>query len=184
MAAHPERRQFLQRSLRGAWLVGGVLGAGLLGAGLSGCGFQLRKTPEFAFHTLYTSAGERSLIVNDLKRYLRAIGSVQVITDAALRNSAQVVLEIIAEQREKSVVGVNAAGQVREFQLRTRLKFRLSTPQGLELIAPTEILQQRDISFNETAVLSKEAEEQALYRDMQADLVQQLMRRLAAVKLV
>jgi len=50
------------------------------------------------------------------------------------------------------------------------------------LIAPTEIVQQRDISFNESAVLAKEAEEALLYRDMQTDIVQQLLRRLAAVK--
>jgi LPS-assembly lipoprotein len=48
----------------------------------------------------------------------------------------------------------------------------------------TELLQERDISFNETAVLSKEAEESLLYRDMQSDLVQQLLRRLAAIKVV
>jgi len=50
------------------------------------------------------------------------------------------------------------------------------------LIEPTELLQQRDISFSETAVLAKEAEEALLYRNMQTDIVQQLMRRLAAVK--
>jgi len=31
-------------------------------------------------------------------------------------------------------------------------------------------------------VLAKEAEEALLYRDMQSDIVQQLLRRLAAVK--
>jgi LPS-assembly lipoprotein len=46
---------------------------------------------------------------------------------------------------------------VREFQLRTRLKFKLRTPQGKELIPETELLQQRDISFNESAVLAKES---------------------------
>ena len=56
-----------------------------------------------------------------------------------------------------------------------------STADSLKLIAPTEILQQRDISFNESAVLAKEAEEGLLYRDMQNDIVQQIMRRLAAV---
>ena len=56
--------------------------------------------------------------------------------------------------------------------------------EGRELIPETELVQQRDISFNESAVLAKEAEETLLYRDMQTDLVQQLMRRLAAVKTV
>jgi len=66
--------------------------------------------------------------------------------------------------------------------LRTRFRFKLRTPQGKELIPETELLQQRDISFNESAVLAKEAEEGLMYRDMQTDIVQQLMRRLAAVK--
>jgi LPS-assembly lipoprotein len=79
-------------------------------------------------------------------------------------------------------VGLNATGQVREFQLRSRVRFRLRTPQGRELIPETELLQQRDISFSEAAALAKEAEEALLYRDMQSDLVQQLMRRLAALK--
>ncbi|HEY8360157.1 MAG TPA: LPS assembly lipoprotein LptE, partial [Ramlibacter sp.] len=84
--------------------------------------------------------------------------------------------------REKVVVGLSATGQVREFQLRTRLRFRVRSAQGRELIPETELLQQRDISFNEAAVLAKESEEALLYRDMQADIVQQLMRRLAALR--
>ena len=45
-------------------------------------------------------------------------------------------------------------------------------------------MQQQDVSYNESAALAKEAEEQLLYRSMQTDIVQQLMRRLAAVKTV
>jgi LPS-assembly lipoprotein len=71
---------------------------------------------------------------------------------------------------------------VREFQLRSRIRFKLRTPGGKELIPDTELVQTRDISFNEGAVLAKEAEESLLYRDMQSDLVQQILRRLAAVK--
>ena len=71
---------------------------------------------------------------------------------------------------------------MREFQLRLRVRFRLRTVSGKELIAESEILQQRDTNFNESAVLSKEAEEGLLYRDMQSDIVQQLLRRLAAVR--
>jgi LPS-assembly lipoprotein len=38
------------------------------------------------------------------------------------------------------------------------------------------------MAFDETQVLAKESEEALLYRDMQADLVQQIMRRLAALR--
>ncbi|MBK9340972.1 MAG: hypothetical protein IPN04_10445 [Rhodoferax sp.] len=91
-------------------------------------------------------------------------------------------MDVLNDQREKVVVGVTAAGQVREFQLRVRLKFKLRTQDGREIIPETELLIQRDISFTETAALAKENEEALLYRDMQSDMVQQLLRRLAAVK--
>lgn len=97
--------------------------------------------------------------------------------------TADVMLDVLSDQRERVVVGMSAAGQVREFQLRVRLKLRLRTPQGRELLSETELLQQRDISYSETAALAKEAEQEMLYRSMQTDIVQQVMRRLAAVRL-
>ena len=60
-------------------------------------------------------------------------------------------------------------------------RVKLRTLAGKELIPESEIFQQREITFNETAALSKESEEALLYRDMQRDIVQQLVRRLAAV---
>jgi LPS-assembly lipoprotein len=156
----------------------GVVGAAAL---LAGCGFQLRQAPHFAFSSIYIGGAANSPLGNELKRMIGSGGNV-VVVDAARLDSAQVVLDLLGDQREKVVVGLNASGQVREFQLRTRVKFKLRTPQGKELIAETELLQQRDISFNESAALAKEAEENLLYRDMQTDIVQQLMRRLAAVK--
>jgi len=148
---------------------------------LAGCGFELRRAPDFAFNSIAVAAAPNSAMANELKRSIAADGKVTVV-DAARRDSAQVVMDFVSEQREKVVVGMSATGQVREFQLRTRLKFKLRTPQGKELIPETELLQQRDISFNESAVLAKESEENLLYRDMQSDIVQQLMRRLAAIK--
>lgn len=161
-----------------------LLAAPCAALALSACGFQLRAAPELAFQSLYVGAAVNSALANELKRNLASLGNLQVITDPTLQPTAQVVLDILQDQREKTVVGVNASGQVREFQLRVRLRFRLRTPQGRELIPETELLLQRDISFNESAVLAKEAEEGLMYRDMQSDLVQQLIRRLAAVRVL
>lgn len=147
---------------------------------LAGCGFELRRAPEFAFRTI--AVPSPGAVATELRRTLGSAGTVRVLPTTAKPDEAQVILDVLSELREKVVVGINASGQVREFQLRTRLHFRLRTPQGRELIPDTELLQTRDVSFNESAVLAKEAEEGLLYRDMQTDLVQQLMRRIAAVK--
>lgn len=149
---------------------------------LNGCGFALRKAPDFAFTTLYSGLPESSPLGVEFRRSLQSTGKVKVITDARRINEAQVILDVLLDQREKVVLSLNTAGQVTEFQLRLRFRFRLRTPAGKELIEPTELSLQRDISFNESAVLAKEAEEALLYRDMQSDVVQQIMRRLAAVK--
>ena len=148
--------------------------------GLGACGFRLRGAPDFAFTAISIGTAQTSTLSAELTRTIASSGAVKVVPLA----QAQVVLDVLVDRREKVVVGLNASGQVREFQLRIRLRFKLRTPAGKELIPETELLQQRDISFSESAVLAKEAEENLLYRDMQADIVQQLMRRLAAVKVL
>ena len=149
--------------------------------GFAGCGFALRKAPNFAFKSLFSPFAESSLLGTELKRSLESGGKVRVISDVRQIDQADVVLEVLQDQREKTVVAVNASGQVREFQLRIRFQFKLRSAKGKELIPTTEILQKRDISFNESAVLAKETEEGLLYREMQSDIIRQIMRRLAAV---
>ncbi|MBI4742843.1 MAG: hypothetical protein HY777_15135, partial [Betaproteobacteria bacterium] len=53
---------------------------------------------------------------------------------------------------------------------------------GRDLVPPGEIELSRDLSYDDSNVLAKEQEEVLLWRDMQNDMVQQLMRRLVAVK--
>lgn len=149
---------------------------------LTACGFKLRQAPDFAFSTLYLNAPESSPLANELRRNIESTGKVKVLRDAKDMNSAEVILDLQQELRERVVVALNSSGQVRELQLRLRVRFRLRTPAGAEPIPSTELLQQRDISYNETQALAKEAEEALLYRNMQSDIVQQMLRRLAAVK--
>ncbi len=147
---------------------------------LAGCGFKLRGSQTFAFQTLAVTPERNGLVAADLIRYFG--NAIVPLVPVRGSEPPQVIVDILQEVRDKNVVGVNASGQVREFQLRLRLLFRMRLPDGRELIGPTEISLQRDISFNESTVLAKEAEEVLLFRDMQNDILQQLLRRLAAVK--
>ena len=148
----------------------------------AGCGFRLRGTPNFAFKSIYVNAPQGSGLVDDLRLALTANSALRVITVPQQMLEADVILDVLADRREKTVLGTSSAGQVREFQLRVIFSFRLRTPQDKDLIALAEVQQQRDISYNESAALAKENEEALLYRDMQSDLVQQVMRRLSSVR--
>ncbi len=152
-------------------------------AGLAACGFHLRGAPEFAFASLYLAAPAGSSLARELQRTLESAGArLQVLREPAPQNAAQVVLDLLQEKQERAVVGLTSAGQVRELQLRLRVQIRLRGADGAEWMAPTEIVQTRDISYSETIALAKEAEEALLYRNMQTDIVQQIVRRLAAVR--
>jgi len=151
-------------------------------AGLSACGFQLRSAGDYPFKTLFANFSTNSPLGVELRRNLLGTGRITLLTEPTQMATADAVLDILSEERQQAVVGVNASGQVRELQLRLRVRFRLRTPQGQVLIEPVELSQQRDLSFTETAALSKEIEQATMYRDMQTDIVQQIMRRLSAVK--
>ena len=146
---------------------------------LAGCGFELRKAPVFAFKSLAVPGN--SAFVNALRRQFRAAGNVELVP-AEEQQRADAVLEVLSENRGSAVLSTNSAGQVRELQLRLAMRIRLRTPGGKELLGPTLIEQSRDITYNETAALAKESETELLYRDMQSDIAQQTLRRLAAVK--
>lgn len=155
-------------------------GASLASVALVGCGFKLRGAQNYPFQTIAVQPNPGGALVIELRRSFG--GAVTVLPLGEPLTQADVVMEVLQELREKVVVSTNSSGLVREYQLRLRVRFRVRTPQGRELVPSTEIVQKRDISFNESVVLAKEAEEVLLYRDMQSDLVQQLLRRLAAVK--
>ena len=136
----------------------------------------------YAFRTVYLSLPPGSSLRAPLTRSLEFSSNVRVLAEAGDLQSADVVLEIPSEVREKVVAGLNAAGQVREFQLRLRMRFRLRTPRGAELIPMTELLLEREIGYAESAALAKEEEEALLYREMRQDIQQQILRRLASVR--
>ena len=146
----------------------------------AGCGFELRRAPELTFSTVALEGfAPRSPLAEELRRLLEASPTTRVVEATP---QAQVVLEALADTREKSVAASTAFGQVRELQLRSRLRFRLRTPSGRDLIPVTEIALSRDMSYSESAALAKEQEEALLFRAMDADIAQQVLRRLAAVR--
>lgn len=159
---------------------------GLLAAGavlvLGGCGFKLRQAPNFAFSTLYINAGSALPLAAELSRAIESAGKVTVLTAPGDMARADVVLELLSNPQERAVVAQNSTGQVQEFTLRMSVKFNLHTPTGRLLIPDTELMQQRDVSFNETLALAKMSEESLLLRSMQTELVQLIMIRLAAVR--
>jgi len=151
-------------------------------ASLSACGFQLRGSGgqySMPFKSIYLAFPETSALGTELRRNLRGGDLVDVVSDPA---KAEAQFDVLSENRGKQILSLNAQGRVREYLLTYTLGFRVRDAKGAELLGSTEISLRRPLPYDERQVLAKESEEALLYRDMQTDLVQQILRRLASVK--
>ena len=147
---------------------------------LAACGFQLRGSYSLPFATLYIGLPESTELHAVIKRNIEASSATRVVSKT---KDAEAILNVIANGQVKQVLSTNASGQVREYDLIRTFGFQLVDKDNRALLPPSQIVLKRDITYSDAQVLSKEAEEGLLWRDMQNDLVQQLLRRLSAAKL-
>jgi LPS-assembly lipoprotein len=164
---------------------GALLVAAALAGSLSACGFHLRGSGghyTLPFPSMYIGLPDSSPLAIDLKRNIRVNGNTVVVSDPAQADGVIEVLTDPEKTRTKTILSLNSNGRVREYLLAYTIVFRVRDKLGNELLAPTSISLNRPITFDETQLLAKEQEEALLYKDMQTDLVQQMMRRMAAIK--
>lgn len=164
---HPARRRLLSSLV--------------LAPALGACGFRLRGSVPLPFQRIALRGfGERGQpLRRALVRALELDGRSTVVDGL---KDAELVLDAVDARREKVVAAQTAAAQVREFSLRSRLAYRVLTPGGTVLAPLVELVQGRDMSYNESAALAKELEEDQLYQALEEDLAAQVLRRLSALK--
>ncbi|MDH3318565.1 MAG: LPS assembly lipoprotein LptE [Betaproteobacteria bacterium] len=152
--------------------------AALLVLFLAACGFQLRGAAALPFESIYVP-GATSGIALDLKRNIQSGSATRVMDDP---KAAEALLQFSEETRAKEILSLSTAGRVREFRLVYRVRFSVGDGKGGEFLPPTTVVLTRNVTYDDAVALAKEAEEQLLFRDMQNDMVQQIMRRLAATR--
>lgn len=170
---------------------------------LSACGFKLRGSADLPgyqlpFSTIAISLPPSSEFYAQIKRSIEASSRGTHVVEL---REAEAVLTVLGDVSQKKILSLSGKGKAREYQLVRTFTFKVSvanplaapTPQVKytdapavapnDYIAPSTITLYRDITYNDDLVLSKESEEALLWRNIQQDLVQQLMRRMASAKL-
>jgi len=148
----------------------------LAAAIIAGCGFHLRGAAELPFKTISIPGDTR--LGTELQRTIAEGTNVEVVAPDA---NPQAILSLQGESRERLILSLNSQGQVTEYELRYRVAFRVYSPKGTDYIPASQIVLRRPITFNDQ-VLAKEEEAELIYREMRQDMVQLIMRRLAAAK--
>ena len=146
---------------------------------LAACGFQLRGAWSLPYTSLYVAVSEYSLVGVNLKRAIRASEGTRLADSA---KDAQATFLPTGEARESEILSLSGSGRVREKRLKYRYGYRVVDGKGRDLVLPGTVELTRDLSYADSDVLAKTQEEDLLWRDMENDLVQQLLRRLSVTR--
>ena len=146
---------------------------------LAGCGFQLRGAQRIPYRSVHVQAHDpESPIVRQLEQALR---DNQVKPGASARDS-DAVLILSQERKNRTILALSGGGRVREYRLNYTINYSLNDRDG-KVIYPDSLIQlTRDFTYDDNLYLAKNAEEAFLYRDLEEDAVQQILRRLRSAR--
>ena len=112
---------------------------------------------------------------------IAASTNVKIVMEA---EGAEAIWELLSSGRQREVVSLNMEGEAREYELTLNMTFRLVNPDGEEFFPPTTFTASRNMYYNDDEYLSRNAEENVLYNEMQQDLIAQLLSRLTTVQAI
>ena len=146
---------------------------------LASCGFHLRGQSEYSFRSIYVNAPGQPVFASELRRLLAGSGTASVV-DAP--KDAQVIVDVTLIADDKQVLSLSPGGRAQEYALAKAIQFRVRDPEGREWLKPDEIVIRRTYTYDDSQRLAREIQEQRLLREMQADALQQIVRRLRAAR--
>lgn len=149
---------------------------------LSGCGFKLRSWAlDESVGSLFVASGQGGAVINsapqelarELTRALESAGTVL----AEDRQSADVVVEIIDERRQRRSVSVTERAQSAEYEVSRGVQYQLLRGEAV-LIAPSWLRIQRVLRLDRNNIVGSNEEQALLERELAGELVQQMIRSI------
>jgi LPS-assembly lipoprotein len=146
---------------------------------LAGCGFHLRGAANYRFESIYVNAPNAPAFGAYVRKALANASTAKIVDDPA---KAQVILDILLVVDDKDVLSLSPGGRAREFALQKRVQLKLRDNAGNTWLPSDEIVIRRTYLYDDTERLARQIEENRLVQEMQADAVQQIVRRLQAAR--
>lgn len=150
--------------------------AGLIALLFSGCGWHLRGSGEsqLSIDSLYLSSSDSYSAFN--QQFRRALAA-QGITLSDSPGDAEYTLSLGQEKRDRRTISVANDALASEYELTYGIRYRLE--KDGEVLLPSTVAEvSRTYEFDRNAIVAKSEEQELIYREMQADVIQQILRRL------
>lgn len=148
---------------------------------LAGCGFHLRGQAIIPDHlkVIYIQGVEMNKdLGSELKKSLTRNG-VTVVSESQ-KDSA--LLTIVEYKVDRRVLSVGSDAKVSEVELYGFVKFKVSDAQGQILSDEQKVEARRDFQFDQNQVIGTTEEGRSIRQQLDQQLVQSMLRRLAAIK--
>ncbi len=145
---------------------------------LTGCGFQLRGDHDLppGLRTLRLDVADPfSPLERDLAAALERSGAT--ITRRAGTPRVLIPVNALATQ----VQSIGDAARVTEYVVRYRVEVQVLAADGSELLPRTVLELDRDFAYDETQALGAAAEEELLRKELQREMVREILRRIALI---
>ncbi len=146
---------------------------------LTACGFHLRgdsDLPEAMAVTYIQVKKPFDTLNDDFRDALEGRGARVTET----RDEATAILRILGNRDEKDVLTVDIGGKVQEILIRQTIRFDVVTPDNQPLVEKQTVTLSRDFVFNKDDILAKEREADLISTELQRDIVNMAMLRIAA----
>ena len=146
---------------------------------LAACNFHLRGDPVVGIKSLNVTSVGGSTVAAEIRRQLSS-GPTRVVQSP---KDAEAVLKVLQETRDKQVYTITGTGRVFEFELRLNVRYEMTVPgRDQPLLEPNDLQARRIVTYSASAPTAKEAEEELLYKDMQAELATRILRQVAIAR--
>ena len=141
------------------------------------CGFRLRGSVSIPYKVIAITGVPSPLLRSDLEMIILTGSDSKVANNA---KDADLILEIISEVNSREILAYNAAGQISAYRLNSRVAFRASDQNGVDVVPESEIYVTRDMDFSVSTVLATDVQQQQFTNAMRMDLSLQILRRISA----
>ena len=143
----------------------------------SACGFKLRGSVSIPYKVIAITGNPSPPLRADLEMMILTGSDSRVVHNP---QDADLILEIISEVSSREILAYNATGQISAYRLNSRVEFRATDQNGVDVVPESEIYVTRDMDFSVSTVLASDVQQQQFTNSMRSDLSLQILRRVSA----
>jgi len=143
----------------------------------SACGFKLRGSVSLPYKVIAITGNPSPPLRADLEMIILTGSDAKVANNA---KDADLILEIISEVNSREILAYNAAGQISAYRLSSRVAFRATDQNGVDIVPESEIYVTVDMDFSVSTVLSSDVQLAQFNNTMRTNLSLQILRRVSA----